>query len=237
MKRTLCLILMTALALCVATSAFAKPDVTEFRNKDFNMESIKTVLVLPVFYDVQLPQSEAFLTEAVQQKWNDMTKGRQDKLPYLVKTPKEVVERDAYVKGAPAVPMSPQQAAEKALVLASEYVDGILMCTVTKAGTAEVQHPGEYVTRYRYEDVPVWRNDRWEKDRISIPYQEYKAPWTESFTQGGVKIELRSAKDNTLVYGNSVVASTGEGLFTDAPPLSKHIQNVVENAAKRLPVK
>ena len=237
MKKTALLIAAFAVMLLSAQAAFAKPDVSEFRNKDFDPASIKTALVLPVIYETALPQKEALLSEAIQQKWISMTKGRQDKLPYLIKEPKEVVERDYYVKGQPAPAMTPQQAGEQALVLASQYVDGILMCTVTKVGTQTVQHPGEYVTRYRWVDAPVWRNNRWETERVSVPYQEYREPWAEDFTVGAVKIELRSAKDNSLLYGNTVGAVTGGGLFSSAPTIQKHMENVIENAAKRIPVK
>lgn len=52
-----------------------------------------------------------------------------------------------------------------------------------------------------------------------------------------MKVELRSAKDNVLIYGETVAANTGADLFTEAPTLTKHIQNIIENAAKRIPVK
>ncbi|MCD7953148.1 MAG: hypothetical protein LUG14_09590 [Synergistaceae bacterium] len=72
---------------------------------------------------------------------------------------------------------------------------------------------------------------------MQVPYQEYKEPWEENITQGAVKVELRSAKDNGLIYGETVAANTGADLFTEAPTLTKHIQNIIENAAKRVPVK
>ena len=39
------------------------------------------------------------------------------------------------------------------------------------------------------------------------------------------------------IYGEAVEANTGADLFTDAPSITKHIQNIIENAAKRIPVK
>ena len=237
MKHAIRFLFIAAILIASAGCAFAKPDVAEYRNKDADFAAIKTVLVMPVIYETTLPQNAAFLPETIEQKWRSMTKGRQDKLPFLVKEPKDVVERDSFVKGRPAEAMPPQQTAEKALVLASQYVDGILMCTVTKAGTRIVSHPGEYVTKYRYVDQPVWRNNRWETERVSVPYQEYKQPWDEEFTEGAVKLELRSAKDNTLIYGNTVSALTGDDLFVSAPSLQKHMENVIENAAKRIPAK
>lgn len=133
--------------------------------------------------------------------------------------------------------MTQQQTAEKALVLAADQVDAILFCTVTKCSVEVIHHPGEYVTRYKMVEKPVWRKDHWESERVSVPYEEYKEPWDEQLTQGAVKLELRSAKDNVLIYGETVDASTGEGLFSSAPSITKHIQNVIENAAKRIPVK
>ena len=236
MKKTIALA-VSVLLLALASAAFAKPDVTEFRNNNYDLSTIKTVLVLPVTYDVSIPQSEPVLKEAAEQKWQEQTLKKQERFPYLMKSPKDVVERAAFVSGQPAEPMAPQQMAEKALVLAADQVDAILTCTVTKCGVGVIKHPGEYVTKYRYVDEPVWRNNRWERERVRVPYQEYKEPWNESFTRGAVKVELRSAKDNSLIYGEAVEANTGADLFTDAPSITKHIQNIIENAAKRIPVK
>ena len=111
------------------------------------------------------------------------------------------------------------------------------MCTVTKCAVGKIHHPEEYVTKYRYEDRPVWRNNRWETERVQVPYEEYKPAWDESVSMGAVKIELRAAKDGHLIYGETVSANTGADLFSEAPSLTKHIQNVIENAAKRIPVK
>ena len=227
-------LIITALA---AVSAFAKPEATEYRADGFSSSQLKTVLVMPLIYETKIPSSEAFLDETLQKKWRDMTTGRKGVFPFVMKTPGEVVERAAFVSGQPAPAATPQQQAEKALTLAAEYTDAILMCSVTKAGNTVIAHPGEYYTAWRTEQRPVWRNNRWEKEDVRIPYQAYKEPWDEHFTQGAVKIELRSSKDNALLYGVNVTANTGEGIFSDAPTLSKHLQNVIENAAKRIPTK
>lgn len=238
MKKSIALIISALLILFVFVSlAFARPEVTEFRKDDFDLSQVKTVLVMPVGYEVEIPASEPFLAESAEQKWQEETLKKQDHFPYLMKSPKDVVERAAFVSGEPAGQMTQQQLAEKAYSVAEEQVDAILYCTVTKCGIEVVHHPGEYVTKYKAVDKPVWRSDHWETHRVSVPYQEYKEPWDENITHGAVKLELRSAKDNTLIYGESVDAGTGDGLFSGAPSLTKHIQNVIENAAKRIPVK
>lgn len=238
MKRIVSLFIAAFIIAGLSCSgAMAKPEATEFRAGDFSPSALKSVLVLPLIYETTLPDSEPFLKESAEQKWTSLTTGNKTRWPFLVKTPQEVVKAAAFVKGVEPEPMNAQQNAEKALTLAADYTDGVLSCTVTTIGTGVIQHPGEYITKWRYEDRPVWRNNRWEKERVSIPYQEYKEPWNEGYTKGAVKLELRSSKDNSLLYGVNVSANTGEGLFSDAPSLSKHLQNVIENAAKRIPVK
>ncbi|MCR5335971.1 MAG: hypothetical protein K6E42_05395 [Synergistes sp.] len=238
MKKTLTPLISALLLLFVFVSlASAKPEVTEFRKDGFDLSQIKTVLVMPVGYDVDIPASEPFLVESAEQRWEEQTLKKQDHFPYLLKSTKDVVERAAFVSGEPVGHMTQQQLADKAYEVAADQVDAILYCTVTKCSIDVLHHPGEYVTRYRVVDKPVWRNDHWETHRVSVPYQEYKEPWDEDITHGAVKLELYSAKDETLLYGESVDARTGEGLFSGAPSLTKHIQNVIENAAKRIPVK
>ena len=46
--------------------------------------------MLPVTYDVSIPQSEPFLKEAAEQKWQEQTLKKQERFPYLRKSPKAV---------------------------------------------------------------------------------------------------------------------------------------------------
>lgn len=233
---------ITALAAALfltafAVSASAKPMVSEFRDKQIPITSVKTVLVMPVGYEIAVPESEAFLVESAEQKWQDFTLKRKERFPFVMRTPQEVIDRAAFITGGQPEPMTPTQLAHKAYSLAPDHVDAVLMCTVTKCAVGKIHHPEEYVTKYRYEERPIWRNDRWETQRVKIPYQEYKAAWDENVSMGAVKVELRAAKDGRLIYGETVSANTGADLFSEAPSLTKHIQNVIENAAKRIPVK
>ena len=93
------------------------------------------------------------------------------------------------------------------------------------------------MTKYRYEDRPVLRNNKWETERVQVPYEEYEPAWDETVSVGEVKVELRAAKDGRLIYGETVSATTGADLFKERPNLTQHIQNIIENAAKRIPVK
>ena len=111
MKKIIALFL-SVLLLALASAAFAKPAVTDFRNNNSDYSTIKTVLVLPVIYDVSIPQSEAFLKEAAEQRWQEQTLKKQDRFPFLLKTPKDVVDRAAFISGQPAEPMTPQQTAD-----------------------------------------------------------------------------------------------------------------------------
>ena len=230
-------IITAALVALFASAAFAKPSVSEFRDKQFPITSLKTVLVMPVGYEITVPESEAFLVEAAEQKWKDFTLNKKERFPFVMRTPQEVIDRAAFITGEQPEPMTPTQLAHKAYNLAPDHVDAVLMCTVTKCAVGKIHHPEEYVTKYRYEDRPVWRNNRWETERVQVPYEEYKPAWDESVSMGAVKIELRAAKDGHLIYGETVSANTGADLFSEAPSLTKHIQNIIENAAKRIPVK
>lgn len=224
--------------LILAAPASAKPVADEYRSSGYDFSKIKTVLVMPVMYDVAAPSTESFFEEKTAQRWRDLT--AQSRMPFLVKTPAEVVERDNFVKGTVETErLSPTKTAERALALSNQYVDAVLTANVTRCGHNSIHHPQEIVWHTRYEKRDVWVRDHWEQHEYPVRYQEIKPAWDEVTTIGSVKLELRDAKssDNTLIYGVSVTAETGDDLFTSAPTLTKHIGNVLENAVKRIPKK
>ena len=234
------LIFLASLFILTAVlPAFAKPEVDEFRNKDYDISSIKTVLVMPVMFDVKKPESEAFFDEKVSQKWKDLTSpATNKKFPFLQKSPEDVVDRDNYVKGtASSDKLSPTKTAEKALSLAADYVSAVLTATVTKCEVKVIRHPEEITWETRYRTQKVWINGRLEE--ISVPYQyrNVRPAWNEEVSIAAVKLEMRDAKNGTLVYGSSVSAGTGDSLFVTRPSLTTHVCNVLENAAKRIPSK
>ena len=115
-----------------------------------------------------------------------------------MRTPQEVIDRAAFITGEQPEPMTPTQLAHKAYNLAPDHVDAVLMCTVTKCAVGKIHHPEEYVTKYRYEDKPIWRNNRWETQRVEIPYQEYKPAWDESVSWAQSRSSCAPQRTDTL---------------------------------------
>lgn len=231
MKRILVLIL---LLLAFTAPACAKPSVDEFRREGLDIARLGTVLVMPVKYAVSAPASEAFFDEAVSQKWREIT--AQTKLPFLVKTPREIVERHNFVKGTASADLSAQQTEAEAASLAGQYVEAVLTATVTKCGVSTVHHPEEVTWDTRYEKRSVWVRDHWEDHEFPVPYQRVNPAWDETSTVGAVKLELRDPRtpDNTLLYGVSAAAEAGDGFFSSAPTVTKHICNLLEYAVKTM---
>lgn len=237
MKKLLIFIL-SCFIVSFASLSMAKPVADEFRNKEYDYSSIKTVLVLPVMYEITIPPNEPFLDDSVQQKWRELTSQEKSGFNFLVKTPEQTIERDDFVKGtAPTEKTGRDKAAEKALSLSPEYTDAILSATVTKCAYTTIHHPQEIVWDTRYENRSVYVNGKWETRSVPISYQKIKPAWDETSATGAARLELRNSKDNTLIYGVNVAATTGEDLFTPLPTLTKHITNIVENAVKRIPKK
>ena len=237
MKRLLILILACIL-ISIASSSMAKPVADEFRNKEYDYSSIKTVLVLPVMYEITMPPNEPFLDDSVQQKWRELTSQEKSGFNFLVKTPEQIIERNDFVKGTgPTEKINRDKAAEKALTLSPEYTDAILSATVTKCAYSTIHHPQELIWDTRYENRSVYVNGKWETRSVPISYQKIKPAWDETSAIGAVRLELRNSGDNTLIYGVNVTAGTAEDLFTPLPTLTKHITNIVENAVKRVPKK
>ncbi len=237
MKRLLILILACIL-ISIASSSMAKPVADEFRNKEYDYSSIKTVLVLPVMYEITMPPNEPFLDDSVQQKWRELTSQEKSGFNFLVKTPEQIIERNDFVKGTgPTEKINRDKAAEKALTLSPEYTDAILSATVTKCAYSTIHHPQELIWDTRYENRSVYVNGKWETRSVPISYQKIKPAWDETSAIGAVRLELRNSGDNTLIYGVNVTAGTTEDLFTPLPTLTKHITNIVENAVKRVPKK
>ena len=237
MKRLLILIL-SCILISIASSSMAKPVADEFRNKEYDYSSVKTVLVLPIMYEITMPPNEPFLDDSVQQKWRELTSQEKSGFNFLVKTPEQIIERNDFVKGTgPTEKMSRDKAAEKALTLSPEYTDAILSATVTKCAYSTIHHPQELIWDTRYENRSVYVNGKWETRSVPISYQKIKPAWDETSALGAVRLELRNSRDNTLIYGVNVTAATAEDLFTPLPTLTKHITNIVENTVKRVPKK
>lgn len=237
MKRLLILIL-SCILIPIASSSMAKPVADEFRNKEYDYSSVKTVLVLPIMYEITMPPNEPFLDDSVQQKWRELTSQEKSGFNFLVKTPEQIIERNDFVKGTgPTEKMSRDKAAEKALTLSPEYTDAILSATVTKCAYSTIHHPQELIWDTRYENRSVYVNGKWETRSVPISYQKIKPAWDETSALGAVRLELRNSRDNTLIYGVNVTAGTAEDLFTPLPTLTKHITNIVENTVKRVPKK
>lgn len=236
MKKIICALLLIA---ALAVPSFAKTTADQYRNKDYDFSKIKTVLILPVMYEMKIPDTEAFFDEKVSQKWRDLTNPAKTKFTFLTKTPEDIVKRDNFVKGVTEeVKLSPLKYAEKALTVADQYVDVILRATVTECRIDTVRHPEEITWETRWEDKDVWVKDHWETRRVERRYQKVKPAWNERISVGSVKIEMRDAKDNTLIYGVVVNARTGPGFFdNNSPNLTLHTCNILENAAKRIPEK
>ena len=238
MKKGLFMLMFVSILLSFASTSMGKPVAEEFRNKEYDYSSIKTVLVLPVMYEISIPSSEPFFDDSVQQKWKELTSQEKSGFSFLLKTPEQIIERDCFVKGTdPTEKLDRDKTAEKALSLSPDYTDAVIIATVTKCEYTTIRHPQEFVWETRYEDRSVYIDGKWQTRSVPIRYQNIKPAWDERSALGTVRLELRNSKDNTLIYGANVTANTAEDLFTPIPTLTKHISNIVENTVKRMPRK
>ncbi len=238
MMRRLFIFILACIVTSFASASTAKPVADEFRNKEYDYSSIKTVLVMPIMYEITIPPSEPFLDDSVQQKWKELTSQEKSGFNFLMKTPEQIIERNNFVKGTENTEKSSRdKAAEKALSLSPEYTDAIMTATVTKCEYSTVHHPQELVWDTRYENRSVYVNGKWETKSVPVSYQRVKPAWDETSAIGAVRLELRSSKENTLIYGVNVTANTTGDIFSSLPTLSKHISNIVENALRRVPKK
>lgn len=238
MRKMLFALIVLISTLSFAPPSSAKPVADEFRNNEYDYSSVKTVLVMPVIYGTEIPDSEPFLDDTLQQKWKELTSPEKGTFNFLVKTPDQIIERESFVKGTEAPEKSNREGfMSTALSLASEYVDAVMTATVTKCGYQTFNHPQEVVWDTRYERRSYYINGKWETRSVPISYQRIKPAWDEKFAVGTVRLELRDSKDNTLIFGANVTAATAGDLFNPLPTLTKHIVNIVENTVKRVPQK
>lgn len=238
MKKGFFILVLVSILLSFASASMGKPIAEEFRNKDYDYSSVKTVLLMPVMYEITIPTSEPFLDDSVQQKWKELNSQAKSGFNFIVKTPEQIIERDSFVKGTdPTEKLDRDKIAEKALSLCPEYTDAIMTATITKCEYTSIHHPQELVWETRYEDRSVYIDGKWQTRSVPIRYQNIKPAWDEIFALGAVRLELRNSKDNTLIYGVNVTANTSEDLFTALPTLTKHISNIIENTVKRIPRK
>lgn len=237
MKKIKLLITAVILVIISAPAAFAKPQIAEYTASGFSVSSLRTVLVMPVEYSVNVP-GEAFFAEKINQKWLDLTSQSSGRFSFVCKTPADVISRDAFVKGtAETEALSPTAAAAKALRLAPDYVDAVLVFNVTKCGYTTIHHPEERYMETYYEDQSVYVDGKWISIRVPRQRERVNPAWDESIASASSKLELRGAKNADLLYGNAVQADTGGGLFSSAPSLTTQMTNVMINAVKKIPTK
>lgn len=235
MKKLLCSMFFI---IMFASAAFPEARADVYRNSNYDLLKVKTVLLLPLIYDITIPETEAFFVEKVSQKWIDLINSSTDKLSFLIKTPVEIVARENFIKGVTEPEkLSSEKTLEKALSLSDQQVDAILSSTITQCSYSNTYHPEELVWRSRIERRRVKVDGKWRDVEIPVRYHEIKPAWDETFAHGSLKIELRDSKTNELIYGISVVAKTGSGFLTPTPSLTKEISNVLEYAVKRIDLK
>ena len=166
-------------------------------------------------YEISIPPSEPFLDDSVQQKWRELTSQEKSGFNFLVKTPEEIIERDNFVKGTgPSEKLSRDKAAEKALSLSPEYADAILSATVTKCAYNTIHHPSGARLGHKVREQIGICNGKWETRSVPVNYQKIKPAWDETSAVGAIRLELRTRKDNTLIYGVNGNCHHRRGPFT-----------------------
>lgn len=228
--RVLAFAFIFAAACCTAAGA------EEFRNKDFDFSSLKTVLVMPVQYDANVPANEAFFTERTQQKWRELTDPDKAKINFLSKTPQDIVSRDSFITGKSVnASLTPALIAARAVQLAPQYVDAILRMDVTQCEYRYVHHPEETYWDTRYETQSVRVDGKWVDVQVPIRYQRVRQAWDETFACVTVKLEMSDAKTGKLLYGNQLSAQNSGGLFSSAPSLTDETCSLMAKCTKKLP--
>lgn len=222
-----------AMLVLFSGAAFAS-NVEIYRNPDYDMEKITSVLVLPVEFQVIPPEKEAFFKEEVNERWSKVVPLISDKYSFVVKKPKEIVEREAFVKGTAVPDLSPKETVEKACSVSDQYVKGNLKAKITDCGYKKLHHPEtvEWVDTYDY--IEEKRDGKWVKIRVPRRYQKVTPAWDEWIASATVLVELRDPKTDDLILGVTASADTGRDLFTAVPSLTAQASNVLEKAVKKL---
>lgn len=221
------------LLILFAGAAFAG-SAEVYRNPDYDMEKITSVLVLPVDFQVKTPEKEAFFKEKVNERWSKVTPLISEKFSFVVKKPKEIVEREAFVKGTAVPELSPRETMERAVSVSDQYVKGNLRAKITECEYKKLHHPEkvEWVDTYDY--VEEKRDGKWVQIRVPRRYQKVTPAWDEWYASATVVVELRDPKTDDLILGATASADTGRDLFKDVPSLTEQASNVLEKAVKRL---
>lgn len=218
--------------------AFSEAKVDIYKNNNYDLSNIKSVLMIPVNYDITIPTDEAFFTEKVAQKWVDLIKSSKENFSFLLKSPEDIISRDDFVTGETRPnKLSLNQTLEKALSLSDQYVDAIMSVTITQSNYTHIHHSEELIWRTRNERRTVKIDGKWRDIVYPVRYREIKPAWNETYANASLKIEIRDSKTNELIYGISATAKTGAGFFTPTPSLTTEVCNVMEYAVKRMDLK
>lgn len=232
---------LTSLLLCVffiltPTRAYAKPLIDVYMNHAHGLAGVTTVLVMPLVISADIPETEHFFRETVEQTWGEAITQEKIGSLFVVRTLEQVGDMESLLGNPPDGKQHQAEMTARALELAPLYCDAIITLTITEARRGVMSHE----ERVRWNPgVRIgggyWR-DSWRSHGGVILHRETVPAYDEFYATCSLKIEIRDAKDeaNTLIYGISARDSERSNMLPHTPSLTKLLDNLIKVAVDEM---
>lgn len=232
------ILIFISIALSVSCAAAAVTS-QEYRNADFNMKRIRSIVVMPI----KIPATVQGRQYAdIKYRWGELIHIKRGEGGYTVLTPDQLLQKHYAAKGIrPKKWADDQERIRYINGIAPEYADAMLTMTITSCKDSSFKVPERLVSGDEYEEIKDWdENGRITSRRELVTDRRLRPARTVRQTEASCRVELWGVtKDRqTLIFSCMASVQKSSEIYGDKLPTQERAAiEVMEYAMKRVPVK
>lgn len=222
-----------------ASCAMAAVTSQEYRNADFDMKHIRTIVVMPIKLPAAL-QNKQYAD--IKYRWGELIQMKRGEGGYAILTPDQLLQKHYAAKGIrPKKWGNDQERVRYVNEIAPEYADAMLTMTIINCDSSSYKVPEQMVSGDEYEEIKDWD----EKGRITsrkelVTAKTLRPARTIRQSEAACRAELWGMTKGKQILVYSCVASekkSSEIYGNKLPTQERVAMEVMEYVMKRVPVK
>lgn len=221
------------------SSAMAEVTSQEYRNADFDMKRIRTVVVMPIKIPATLHGKQY---ADVKYRWGELIQMKRGEGGYAVLTPDQLLRKHYAAKGIkPKKWADDQERIRYINKIAPEYADAMLTMTITTCDYSSYKAPERLVSGDEYVEIKDWdETGRIVSRRVLVTDMTLRPAHIVRQTEAACRAELWDMKSDkqTLVYSCAANEKKSSEIYGDKLPAQERVaMEIIEYVMKRVPVK